>query len=180
MKILMTLPSIGAVYGGPSQSVLQLVKAIGAQGVTIDFVTTNSNGDRLLDVPLQVWIDKASYRIQYFPCRIWDDYKWSQALFQWLFQSIHHYDLAHVNAIFSLTNLPVYWAAQRHQVPYVVTPRGMLEPWALGYKQGKKKFYYHLLEKPALQKAKVIHALAPQEADRLLPLQLSTPIVRPQ
>ena len=176
MKILMTLPSIGAVYGGPSQSVLQLVKAIGAQGVTIDFVTTNSNGDRLLDVPLQVWIDKASYRIQYFPCRIWDDYKWSQALFQWLFQSIHHYDLAHVNAIFSLTNLPIYWAAQRHQVPYVVTPRGMLEPWALGYKQGKKKFYYHLLEKPALQKAKVIHALAPQEADRLLPLQLSTPI----
>jgi len=176
MKILMTIPSIGSVYGGPSQSVLNLVKAIGSQGISIDFVTTDANGDNPLSVPLKTWITEDNYRIQYFPCKVWGDYKWSQSFFHWIFQSIQHYDLAHTSAIFSLSNLPLYWAAQCHNVPYIISPRGMLEPWALGYKSSKKKFYYHLLEKPALQKAKVIHALARDEAERIVPLQLPTPI----
>ena len=59
----------------------------------------------------------------------------------------------------------------------VVTPRGMLEPWALNYKSYKKGLYFSLVEKPALQKASAIHTLASTEAENIKTLNLGTPLV---
>jgi glycosyltransferase involved in cell wall biosynthesis len=177
MKILTVIPSIGSVYGGPSKSVVELAEATANQGINVDLVTTNANGDQTLDVPLHTWTEHNNIRIQYFSYLGWQDYKWSFALGKWLFQHIKDYDLVHINAVFSLTNLPAYWACQFHQVPYIVTPRGMLEPWALSYKARKKRIYFNLLEHPALQKASAIQVLATNEAERIQPLQLDSPLV---
>jgi hypothetical protein len=67
MKILTVVPALGPVYGGPSKSIIELAQALGSQGVSVDIVTTNANGDNSLDVPLQTWLSKPGYRIQYFP-----------------------------------------------------------------------------------------------------------------
>jgi len=134
MNLLMLIPAIGSVYGGPSKSVIELSQALAQQGVRVDLVTTNANGDKILDVPLFTWLQRKNIRIQYFPYLGWQDYKLSLVMGQWLFNHMQDYALVHTNAVFSLTNLPAYWACQFHQIPYIVTPRGMLEPWALGYK----------------------------------------------
>jgi len=63
------------------------------------------------------------------------------------------------------------------KIPYIVTPRGMLEPWALAYKIWKKKLYFNWLEKPALQKASAIQMLASTEAARIKNLHLKPPLV---
>ena len=177
MKILIIIPALGSVYGGPSKSVVELVQALGSQSVDVDLVTTNANGANSLDVPLQSWIQKKYYRLQYFPYWAVSDYKISFSLTKWLFQHVRDYDLVHTNAIFSYTLLPAYWACQRYQIPYIVTPRGMLEPWALSYKAWKKRFYYQLIEKPALDRAKVIQMLASTEAERTKILNLKSPLV---
>ncbi|MBE9196776.1 glycosyltransferase [Synechocystis sp. LEGE 06083] len=177
MKILTVIPAIGNVYGGPSKSVIELAEAITQQGINVDLVTTNANGDQTLDVPLYTWNQNNNVRIQYFSYLGWQDYKWSFALGKWLFQHVKEYDLVHTNAVFSLNNLPAYWACQCHQIPYIVTPRGMLEPWALAYKAQKKLAYFKLLERPALQKASAIQVLAKSEAERIQPLQLNSPLV---
>ena len=181
MRILMVVPALGAVYGGPSKSVLELTQAIGNlginSGISIDVVTTNANGNEKLEVPLHTWIDKENYRVQYFS--YWDilDYKFTISLTSWLFKNVQNYSLVHTNAIFSYPTLPVYWACQFHRIPYVITPRGMLEPWALAYKAWKKNLYFSLLEKPALKKASCIHMLASTEAERIKPIGLTTPVV---
>ena len=177
MKILIVIPALGHIYGGPSKSVVELAEALGSLGISIDIVTTNANGASNLDFPLCTWITKKYYRIQYFPYWNIFDYKFTWPLTTWLFEHVSNYDLVHTNAIFSYPVLPTYWACQLHKVPYIVTPRGMLEPWALAYKSWKKHFYFTLLEKPALQNASAIQMLASTEAERIKDLHLKTPLV---
>ena len=164
MKILVVIPAIGSVYGGPSKSVIELSQAIGSKNVDVDLVTTNANGSNSLDVPLNSWIDKKSYRIQYFAYWNLKDYKISFSLTKWLGENVKKYDLVHTNAIFSYAILPAYLSCIKDKVPYVITPRGMLEPWALSYKAWKKNIYYRLFEKPALNRASAIQVLTPSEA----------------
>ena len=175
MKILVVVPALGSVYGGPSKSVVELTQALGNRGIDIDLVTTNANGSDSLDVPLNCWIAKEFYRIQYFPYWAIKDYKISFSLTKWLWNNVKNYDLVHTNAIFSYAILPAYWACQKDRVPYIVTPRGMLEPWALSYKAWKKRFYYRFLEKPALNRANAIQMLASTEAKRTESLNLKAP-----
>ncbi|MBW4522132.1 MAG: glycosyltransferase [Scytolyngbya sp. HA4215-MV1] len=177
MKILLVVPAIGAVYGGPSKVALELAEALGKQGISLDLVTTNANGASDLDVPLYTWVNSGSYRIQYFAHWHWKDYKISSSLTAWLFRHVTEYDLVHTNALFSYPILVTHWACQWHQVPYVMSPHGMLEPWALSYKAWKKKLYYTLLEKNALKKASAIQMLATSEAENTQHLNLSTPFV---
>ncbi len=177
MNILIVVPAIGNVYGGPSKSVVELAEAIGSLGVSVDIVTTNANGAKSIDVPIHTWIQEKSYRIQYFPYWNLLDYKFTWSLTKWLFRYVADYDLVHTNAIFSYPVLPTYWACQLHRIPYIVTPRGMLEPWALAYKSWKKNFYFAFFEKPALQNASAIQMLASTEAERIKALQLDAPLI---
>lgn len=177
MRLLITIPAIATLYGGPSQSVCALAQALGRQGIAVDLITTNANGSNTLDVPCQTWIEATNYRLQYFPAQIWGDYKWSYSLATWLAQHLPDYHTVHINAVFSLTNLPLYKYCHRHHIPYIVAPRGMLEPWALAYKARKKYPYYHFLERPALNRASALHALAGPEAANLKSLNLTPSIV---
>jgi glycosyltransferase involved in cell wall biosynthesis len=176
MKILIVIPALGAVYGGPSKIAVELAQALGSLGISVDIVTTNANGTASLEVPLHTWIPEKYYRVQYFP--YWaGEYKISGSLTRWLLQHVTDYDVVHTIAVFSYPVLAAHWACQLRQVPYVMNPQGMLEPWALSYKAWKKRFYYTLLEKPALQHAKAIQMLAFTEAERTKPLNLKAPMV---
>ncbi len=177
MKLLVVVPALGSVYGGPSKSVVELAQALGKTGISVDIITTNANGSAVVDNPVSQWIQAQHYRVQYFPYAGIGDYKLSLPMAIWLFQHVQHYDLVQVNAIFSVSNLPVYFACRWHSVPYVVIPRGMLEPWALSYKAWKKKVYYALFERPALQRAIALQMLASTEAKQIEPLQLRAPLV---
>ena len=53
-------------------------------------------------------------------------------------------------------------------VPYIVSPHGMLEPWAWRHKLWKKLPYWHLIEKRWTRRASCILATAKTEAERLL------------
>lgn len=177
MKILIVTPAVGLIYGGPSKIVLELAQGIGSLGISVDIVTTNANGSTNLDVPLHTWLDEEFYRIRYFPHWGLGDYKISLSLTSWLFQHVTDYDLVHTNALFSYPVLPAHWACQFHQVPYVVTPHGMLEPWALSYKAWKKHLYYTLFEKPGLQNAKAIQITGSPEADSVKSLDIKTSLI---
>jgi glycosyltransferase involved in cell wall biosynthesis len=66
---------------------------------------------------------------------------------------------------------PAFVAAARRcrdqQVPYIVSPHGMLEPWAWQHKWWKKWPYYLAVEKRLLRGAAALLATGEQEAARL-------------
>lgn len=51
--------------------------------------------------------------------------------------------------------------------PCVVSPHGMLEPWAFTHKRWKKLPYFHLIERPGLSKVSCILATSQAEATNL-------------
>ncbi|HTL90397.1 MAG TPA: glycosyltransferase, partial [Leptolyngbya sp.] len=177
MKILIVIPAIGLVYGGTSKLVLELAKALGDRDLQIDLVTTNANGSTNLKVPLSTWQQEDTYRIQYFPRWRLSEYKFSYGLTTWLFEHIQDYDLVHTISLFTYPVAIAHWLCQRYNIPYVMNPQGMLDPWALEYKGWKKKAYYTLIERPILRKASLIQMLSQAEAEGIRSLALPTPLV---
>lgn len=177
MKILIVIPALGSIYGGPSKIALELADALSQQSVQVDIVATNANGNTNLDVPIKTWVPTQAYRIQYFSHWGLGDYKISGSLTQWLFQHIKDYDIVHTIALFSYPIAITHWLCQRHNIPYIMNPQGMLEPWALAYKLWKKCLFYALFEKIALQNASALHMLSAAEAQCIKTLHIQTPTV---
>lgn len=167
MKILCVTPYLGKSYGGTSKVVTEIAQKLGSFNCQIDLVTTNANDKEKLNVPLNLWLDSKNYRVKYFSCWHRSDLIFSFALLQWLFINVGNYDLVHTNTVFSPLISLVHSICNFKKIPYIVTPHGMLEPWALSYKAAKKHYYYQLLEKPLLQQANAIQTLASLEAEKI-------------
>ncbi|MBW4575254.1 MAG: glycosyltransferase [Aphanothece sp. CMT-3BRIN-NPC111] len=176
MKILMIAPYLGSIYGGTSKVVRELAQELSCLGVRVDIITTNANGYGKLDCPINVWITEKDYRVQYFNCWYRNDFIVSLSFINWLSSHAIDYDLVHSHTAFAPIVSLAHWICQLRQIPYIMTPHGMLEPWALSYKAYKKRIYYSIFEKPALQQASAIQVLATSEANNVNFLGVKRPI----
>ncbi len=179
MKTLIVTPYVGSTYGGTSTVVTEIVQGLASLDIDVDLITTNANDLGNLDVPLNNWVTQKDYRVKYFPCWHRNDFIISPSLTNWLFKNIINYNIVHTHTIFSPLISLAHWACQYHKIPYIITPHGMLDPWALSYKARKKHFYYNLFEKPALRQASAIQVLASSEAEQLKYLGFQNSIVIP-
>lgn len=179
MNILIVIPYFSFTYGGTTKSVKELAGELGKQGINIDLVTTNADGNQTLDVPVFEWIEQANYRVKYFPCWHKGDLIFSLSLIKWLKQHLQFYDIVHTNTVFAPIISVTHWLCRWQNVPYMVTPHGMLEPWALHYKSAKKQLYFNWIEKPALSQASAIQTLAHSESQNIHQLGFSKTMVIP-
>ncbi|MBZ8178505.1 hormogonium polysaccharide biosynthesis glycosyltransferase HpsP [Oscillatoria salina] len=166
MRVLQIVPSVSLVYGGPSQMVLGLSKALAAEGVEVTLLTTNSNGDAgqpPLDVPLQQPLSQDGYKIIYFRCSPFRRYKFSLDLLGWLANNAKAYNLAHIHALFSPISTAAATVARIKKLPYIMRPLGTLDPADLQKKRQLKQIYGQLLEKPNLANAAAVHFTSEQE-----------------
>jgi glycosyltransferase involved in cell wall biosynthesis len=177
MKVLIVIPYLSPLYGGTSKTVKELAEALGRSGVSIDIITTNANSSGKLDITLNEWVNEKYYRIKYFSCWHKSDFIISLSLLNWLFNHVNDYDVVHTNTIFSSLVLLAHWVCRFRNVSYIMTPHGMLEPWALSYKAWKKRPYYSLFEKPALQNATAIHVISSTEANNTKLINLKPPLI---
>jgi glycosyltransferase involved in cell wall biosynthesis len=167
MKILLTIPYLATVYGGPSKVVTELAQSLSSQGLSVDLISTNADGAGKLAVPTGQWLEQDGYRLQYFDCLHQNDTILSVALGRWLADHARDYQLVHTHNMFAPTMAIARWICRKKAVPYLTTPHGMLEPWALSYKASKKRLYYRHFEVPALTTARAIHVLNQQEANHV-------------
>ncbi|MEL6223843.1 MAG: hormogonium polysaccharide biosynthesis glycosyltransferase HpsP [Cyanobacteria bacterium J06627_8] len=189
MRVLQIIPSVSLVYGGPSQMVLGYSKALADEGIEVTILTTHSNGDTgqpPLDVPLNVPIEQDGYTIRYFRCAPFRRYKFSAGLLMWLASHAHHYDVAHIHALFSPVCSMAATLARWKGLPYVLRPLGTLDPADLKKKRQLKRIYAAVLERANLMGAAAMHFTSAQEAaiserfgsatrDIVLPLGVDVP-----
>lgn len=76
-------------------------------------------------------------------------------------------DLVHFHGLWQPAHARLANICQARRIPTVISPHGMLEPWAWRHKRWKKWPYFHLLEKRRLSMANALLATAPSEAQRL-------------
>jgi len=85
-------------------------------------------------------------------------------------------DLVHLHGIWMHASVACRRWARLHQAPCVVSPHGMLDPWALGHSAWKKRLAGTLFERRNLDHAACLHALTSQEADSMRAYGLRNPI----
>lgn len=162
MRILMVIPYFASTYGGTSKVVRELASSLAhIQGVEVDIITTNANNGKLAPVELNQWkVLAAGCRICYFSSWHRQDFIMSLDILLWFIRHSRKYDLIHTHTIFSPLISLIGWLCKVMAIPYVVTPHGMLEPWALEYKAPKKRLYFNIIEKNHIEQASAIQSIS--------------------
>ena len=156
------------------------MRFVSQENVDVDLVTTNaSNKSSSNNTELLKWKLQDSYRIQYFPCWNHNDLIVSPSLIQWISRHVKKYDIVHTNTIFSPLISIIHYICRQQNIPYLVTPRGMLDDWALAYKALKKRVYYSCIENHSLAWAKQIQVLTSPEKDQVNSLGFQETVLVP-
>lgn len=101
-----------------------------------------------------------------------------RALGQWCDEAIEQAPgqaLVHLHGVWEPLLKAAADVARRHHMPYVLTPHGMLDPWALQQRRLKKKLALALGYRAMIHGAAVVHALNATEAELMAPLRLRQP-----
>lgn len=167
MKVLAVIPYVASSYGGTSEVVKSLARALGQRKLAIDVVTTNADDASILNLNTCKWHLEKYYRIQYFPTWHRGDFILSLSLIRWLFHNVKDYDIVHTHTLFAPLITFTHKLCHFYKVPYIVTPHGMLDPWALAYKAWKKRFYYTCFEQSAIGSASAIQVLSSSEVEQV-------------
>ena len=138
MKILHVITGLSRSAGGPARSSQGLVTALCKAGVDA-WIYSFDNADP--------WIPGAR--------------KFSQTLAT---QTLKHFDLIHIHGVWDPRLHKVAVMCRKAGVPYVIAPRGMLEPWSLKQKWLKKWIARFLYQDRDLKLAVALHATAESEA----------------
>jgi len=156
-----------------------MVRALRVEGVDAEIAATNDDGDRVLEVPLQILTPHAGAPVRFFsrfspsvrPVR---EFAYSCSLSRWLAESVRGYDLLHVHAVFSFASTCAMRRARLCRVPYLTRPLGQLCQWSLQRSALKKRLYLALVERANLRGAAALHFTTQQEQDEAAGLGLGT------
>lgn len=76
----------------------------------------------------------------------------------------------HLHGVYTYNQFIASQIAIKKELPYIVSPHGMLEPWILEKNSIKKGVYLKLILNKILSNAKVLHCITPLEKDSLFQL----------
>ncbi len=175
MRILHVVPSyLPAVrYGGPIVSVHALCAALVRRGHEVEVFTTNVDGDGVSDVPIDqpVFID--GVKVNYFPASKLRRLYHSPVMASALSSDMHRFDLIHLHSVFLWPTWAAARAARKANIPYVISPRGMLvKDLIRSRNRWLKTAWIALIEKKNLRHAAGIHSTSRIETDEMLALDL--------
>lgn len=154
MRILHVVDSLGTDAAGVSAVAGQLIRFQRKAGVEVGYVTgdgTTSNfpNEAPATGPL--------------PARIWRCIEWA--------------NVVHIHGLWSWSTLLSGHMSIAWKKPYVITPHGMLDDWALRQSQWKKRVYRWISEDRVISHADTIHALCLPELNCVRGLGFSNPVV---
>lgn len=152
MRVLITVPDLALDSGGPSLSSTRTADHLQALGIETTIACAATRAPELLPSHPAVQILRVP-KGHLFTYR------------QALLESPHarHAGLVYDFGVWTPQNIASAWVARRLGVPWVISPRGMLEPWALSSKRLKKKLAWTLYQRAMMRGAAALIATSAAE-----------------
>jgi glycosyltransferase involved in cell wall biosynthesis len=183
LKILFVVPCYQPAtrFGGPIKSIHALANELATQGAQIEVFTTNSNGPYDLAVPCgkATWFDQV--RVTYFQVRRPRGYFFAPALRRELRKRIRDFDLVYIAWLYVYTTAVAASECRRQKIPYVISPRGMLDKNAILQRSRLKKlFYISVIERSNLRGARAVHFTSAGERENaIVPIPAEMSLIIP-
>jgi len=149
MKVLHVTQGINPASGGPTRSVKGVCRALNRAGVDITLLVLSGH---------HAFEDRGAIRVLY-----------GESV------DVSTFDLVHIHGLWGWGLHTVASACRERNVPYVISPRGMLDPWALSVKALKKRLALFLYQRQDLKGAAVFHVTASLEEKSVRAQGLSQP-----
>jgi glycosyltransferase involved in cell wall biosynthesis len=162
MKIFYSISGIDYSSGGPSKSVTDLGYQLAQEGQEISILTKKSRNPCLKINPIK------NYKL------IFANKSYKNTLRNLL--KNESFDIFHGHGLWQMPVHQMSKLAYKMNSPYIISPRGMLEPWSLNKGKFKKKLALGLFQGNDLKHTACIHATAQMEADNIRELGFKNPI----
>jgi glycosyltransferase involved in cell wall biosynthesis len=153
--VFIAVTSIGVEYGGPAVSVVGLAAGLAKQGCDVTLWSLKPSDDAQPPA--------GGYR----------------TVFGSVKDALSRYgkpDIVHDNGIWLPHNHLISRYAGKNGIHRIVSPRGMLAPWAVRHKPLKKKLAWLLYQRQDLFAADCLHATAAEEGEHLEALNSGRPV----
>ena len=135
----------------------------------ISVLTTNADGPNKLDVPIGEEIRIDGVKVFYYPIVEPRSYFRSPQLTFFMKEKIKSFSLVHINWLYAYTTMTAARECIRRRVPYILSPRGMLDRNAIAMKGSlKKNIYLNLIERKHLCNAELVHFTSSGEREQAL------------
>jgi glycosyltransferase involved in cell wall biosynthesis len=178
MRVLHVTPYYAPAfaYGGPPRSIHGLCRALVQTGVDVEVFTTTANGATPLPAaPDGVLCD--GIRVRYFPLAaprlLWN----ARGMREAIARALPAADVVHIHGLWHRPGYDAARLAHDAGVPYVISPRGMLETEALAIHGRRKAIAWRLFEDRHIRDAALLHATSTREHGTLAARRLGPPIV---
>ena len=85
-------------------------------------------------------------------------------------------DISHTHGLWLYPGIAAKNYSRKNNRPYLISPHGMLDPWAMKNSRWKKQIAWHLFEQEHLRGARCLRALCVSEVNSIRQLQLKNDI----
>ena len=161
MKILFFITSLDLVSGGPSRSVPMLAKGLAELGVDITLMTIrseNMNIHALEGTTAKLKVLEPSFSRKEIA----------------LYLKEEKFQLIQIQSLWELPYHKIIKEARKQDIPYIITSRGMLDPWSLSHKKWKKKLAWWLYQRMDVQNSICVFTTGELEAEHVRNLGITT------
>ncbi len=162
--------SVSRLAGGLLDCVRLLAKALAEDASVRQRVLGLEDGQTAVDLP--TW---APVAVAAFPILGPASFGYSPKLASELAEG--RSDLVHLHGLWKFPSVAVSRWFRQTRAPYVVSPQGMLEPWALQRSRAKKQLAMFFFQRACLRNAACIHATAPMEVESIRRAGFTNPVV---
>jgi glycosyltransferase involved in cell wall biosynthesis len=168
MKVLHVIPNLAARTGGPPVAVIESARALARVGVTSTIVATDMaeaasarSHHRATLADLPDGADQLDVRL--FAARWPKRLAFSPELHRGLAAEARQCDVVHIHSLFLFPQFTAWRAARRAGVPYVVSPRGALDPHLRRRGRAVKTIANALWQRAMLEGASALHVTSAEE-----------------
>lgn len=168
MRLIHIVSSISEEAAGPSYSVVRLCKALIEEGRDVTLAVLEGAP---MASPLRF---VRGFPLGLGPRRLGR----SPKMHRWLTEQARSQavDIIHNHGLWMMPNVYPGMVAKQHNLPSVISPRGMLTAWAMQNGSVVKRLFWPLVQKPALTATTCFHATARSEYEDIRRMGFRQPV----